>query len=162
LERGYLNQGESPAKRSIGAAFGVAFIPAFYLSTALLAAIGPLGVFVLNGLDVTSEVMTLYIMRSVEPPSSAGCSSNSSGSRLVRSAGSYSSRRWSKEVPCEIPFVLTRSRRFDTVMLLISGPITAALPLTIAWVPYGTPNLSPTIQAPIVVAALASGAVLGR
>jgi hypothetical protein len=47
-------------------------------------------------------------------------------------------------------------------MLLISGPITAALPLTIAWVPYGTPNLSPTIQAPIVVAALASGAVLGR
>jgi ABC-type thiamin/hydroxymethylpyrimidine transport system permease subunit len=52
-----------PAKRSIGAAFGVAFIPAFYLSTALLAAIGPLGVFALNGLDVTSGVMTLYIMR---------------------------------------------------------------------------------------------------
>ena len=61
---------------------------------------------------------------------------------------------------CETPFVITRYRRLATVMRLISGAIAAALPPTIAWVPYGIPNLPPTIQASIVAAALVSGAVL--
>jgi hypothetical protein len=65
-------------------------------------------------------------------------------------------------VACEITFSSRATAVFDTVMLLIGGAIAAALPLTIGWVPFGIPNLSPTIQATIVVAALASGAVLGR
>lgn len=146
---------------AIGVALGVALVSLFYATTALLATFGPLGVWAVNGLYVVPSLMAIYVTRRpgaallggffvglVQLPfTPLGLVAIVQG--IVRGLAS------------ELPFLLTRYRRFGLPALMVGGVLAQLLQLAIAWVPYGIPALSPAVQVVIVVAAALSGALLG-
>jgi energy-coupling factor transport system permease protein len=145
---------------AIGAALGVALIPVTYLGLTLMATLGPFLYALSTSLSRVPSVMTMYVVRR---PGAAVLGALVAG--LVQVP--FTPTGWVILVAfafsgaaCELPFLLTRYRRFGLPTLMISGAVAALLGLALQYVPFGYGNLALLVQLALILTAAAGGALI--
>jgi energy-coupling factor transport system substrate-specific component len=145
---------------AIGVALGVALIPVTYLGLALMAALGPFLYVLAASLSRVPSVMAMYVVRR---PGAAVLGALVAG--LVQVP--FTPTGWVILVAfafsglgCELPFLLTRYRRFGLPMLMAAGAVAALLGLALQYVPFGYANLALPVQLALILTAAAGGAAI--
>jgi len=145
---------------AIGAALGVALVPVTYLGLALMAALGPFLYVLAASFSRVPSVMAMYVVRR---PGAAVLGALVAG--LVQVP--FTPTGWVilvafafSGVGCELPFLLTRYRRFGHPMLMAAGAVSALLGLALQYVPFGYANLALSVQLALILTAATGGAVI--
>lgn len=139
---------------------GIALLPVLYAGFTLRAALGPLVTVAYTGLFYMPGLLSLYVLR--RP-----------GASLLN--GLFVALVWIPITPLglavviptivarlgsEVPFALTRYRRFGVPVMLSGGALAGLLSLGVIYVPFGYQHLALTLQAGLIVGHAAGGAVL--
>jgi energy-coupling factor transport system substrate-specific component len=146
---------------ALGVTLGVALVPVLYASLPMQAALGPLYQVLVAGLFSVPGLVALYVTRR---PGAALVNGLFVGlvqvpltpfgwTALIGSLVAGAS--------CELPFLLTRYRRFGPSMLLVSGTVAALCNLALFYVPLGYLNLAVPVQLALVAGFALSGALIG-
>jgi len=146
---------------AIGVVIGAALIPVIYAGLPLRSVLGPARDVVYTPLFFVPGLMALYVTRR---PGAAVVNGLFVGlvqvpltpfgwTALIGSLVAGAS--------CELPFLLTRYRRFGPSMLLVSGTVAALCNLALFYVPLGYLNLAVPVQLALVAGFALSGALIG-
>jgi energy-coupling factor transport system substrate-specific component len=145
---------------AIGAALGAALIPFIYANLALHA-VGPVVAWTFTGLFAVPNLVALYVTRRPGAGLVSGIfvglvqtPFNPAGWVILSSSLLFG-------LGAELPFLITRYRRYGRTFLVVAGAVACVPPLAFIYVPTGLMNLSPAVQIGIILTALLSGALLG-
>lgn len=136
-------------------------IPVIYAGLALRAVLGPVRDVIYAPLFFVPSLLSLYVVRR---PGAGVVAALFVG--LVQVP--FTPFGWTSligalpsGVASELPFLLTRYRRFGLPMLMGAGAVAGLITIALFYVPAGYQNLALAVQVSLIVGFAAGGAVLG-
>ena len=145
---------------ALGIVPGLALLPVVFAGFTIRAALGPLGTILNAGLFYLPGVMALYIVRKPGASILNGVFVGLVWIPLTPFGLAVTVPTIIARIGSEIPFILTRYRRYNRSMMLVSGASAGLLSLGVIYIPSSFQTLALPIQAALVVGHGLSGAVL--
>lgn len=145
---------------ALGIVPGLALIPVVFAGFTIRAALGPLGTVLNSGLFYLPGLMALYIVRKPGASILNGIFVSLVWIPLTPFGLAVAIPSVVARVGSEIPFLLTRYRRYDSGMMAASGASAGLLALGAIYIPSGFQTLAIPVQVGLVVGHALSGALL--
>ncbi|KZX49095.1 MULTISPECIES: ECF transporter S component [Haloarcula] len=145
---------------ALGVVPGLALLPVVFAGFTIRAALGPLGTILNAGLFYLPGLMALYIVRKPGASVLNGVFVGLVWIPLTPFGLAVTVPTIVARIGSEIPFLLTRYRRYDRTMMVASGASAGLLALGMIYIPSSFQTLALPIQVTLVVGHGLSGAVL--
>ncbi|MFC7057219.1 ECF transporter S component [Halovenus salina] len=145
---------------ALGIVPGVALLPVVFVGFTVRAAVGPLGTILNAGLFYLPGLMALYIVRKPGASILNGIFVGLVWIPLTPFGFAVAIPTIVARIGSEIPVLLTRYRRFDQAIMVVSGATAGLLALGVIYIPSSFQTLALPIQAVLIVGHGLSGAVL--
>ena len=145
---------------ALGIVPGLALLPVVYAGFMIRAALGPLGTVLNSGLFYLPGLMALYVVRKPGASVLNGIFVGLVWIPLTPFGLAVTVPTIVARIGSEIPFLLTKYRRYDRTMMLVGGASGGLLALGAIYIPSSFQTLAIPIQAALVVGHGISGALL--
>lgn len=145
---------------ALGIVPGLALLPVVFAGFTIRAALGPLGTVLNSGLLYLPGLLALYIVRKPGASILNGIFVGLVWIPLTPFGLAVTVPTIAARIGSEIPFVLTRYRRYDRAMMMASGASGGLLALGVIYIPSSFQTLALPIQAGLIVGHGLSGAIL--
>jgi len=145
---------------ALGIVPGLALLPVVFAGFTIRAALGPLGTILNAGLFYLPGLMALYIVRKPGASILNGIFVGLVWIPLTPFGLAVTVPAIVARIGSEIPFLLTRYRRYDRSVMLVSGAAAGLLSLGVIYIPSSFQTLALPIQAALIVGHGLSGMIL--
>lgn len=145
----------------LGLAIGLVTIPLRMITTSLNVLFGPLASVPASAYVVLAGIFVAYVVRR---PLAAAVSQIIAGlvlTVLVPGGFLVVALYLIHAIAIELPFALTRYKRYEKWFLAIAGGIARLIILATAWIPAALGDLAPIVQIGLLIGAFIGGAIGG-